>query len=345
MKLEIKRQFDLVYETLGLLNYAMQPLDKEEIIRQLDELGVSGEGFYKKYYRLIERYIKAFNQYRPECKKEHMDFFFGRKESEFFMLLNVLVAENRQWVRAAEIPGDQEIRGLTAFILQDNDQAVTGLADAKWPKLQDEKDMIDFLSAIEMDESLKWHLLEFFQKPKYWMEILLTMIRDNLPACEKALADMEKPLVPFMRDYEKCDDEYFSEIAGICAPGGVVYPTFIFGVSQQVFYSCCYQGIFIDALLKKGGFSSERKELLITRLKALGDKSKLDILCELKHSSKYNLELAEALKLSPSTMSHHMNVLFACGFVGAEKKDGHVCYYLRQDTVEECLEYIRELLI
>ena len=37
------------------------------------------------------------------------------------------------------------------------------------------------------------------------------------------------------------------------------------------------------------------KEEVIRQSKALADKSKLDILCSLKESSKYNLELAEAL--------------------------------------------------
>ena len=113
----------------------------------------------------------------------------------------------------------------------------------------------------------------------------------------------------------------------------------------MIFYTQVYCGVFTEFLLHKRGNFEERKPLLLTRLKALSDRSKLDILCHLKRSSKYNLELAESMHLSPSTMSHHMNVLFACEFVGVEKKDGRVYYVLKEDTVREFVDNISELLL
>ncbi|MCQ4636932.1 winged helix-turn-helix domain-containing protein [Anaerovorax odorimutans] len=344
MEFEIKYQFDPVFETLGLLYNCASPQDREEVIRQLNELGVDGEKFYKKYVRLIERYVKNFKKHMVPCQAEHSDFLFGGGE-EFFLLLAVLIAENQHWLESFESAGDEEIRNMTGFLLRDDEEKVTSLREAQCPQLPDEKELISFLSNLPAEEGLKWHLLEFMRRPKYWVSILLEMIRVNIPAYEKACSEMSKALEPFLRSYKQYDDRQFSELVGICAPGASVYPTLIAGMSQQVYYTKCYQGVFMEFLIKKGSGSDERKELVITRMKALSDRSKLDILCELKKSRKYNLELAEAMKLSPSTMSHHMNVLFACGFVGVEKKDGRIYYYLRQEAVEEYLDHIRQLLL
>ena len=80
-------------------------------------------------------------------------------------------------------------------------------------------------------------------------------------------------------------------------------------------------------------------------MKALSDKSKLDILCALKTSNKYNLELAEEMGLSPSTTSHHMTALLTCGFVMVEKKDGKVYYVLQRQEIEKFIAGLKRFLL
>lgn len=72
-------------------------------------------------------------------------------------------------------------------------------------------------------------------------------------------------------------------------------------------------------MLEKG--RNTRKHLL-SALKALGDGSKFEILQLLQISPRYNLEIAEELKLSAPTVSHHMSVLLENGLVDVEKKMG-----------------------
>lgn len=59
MKHQINDKFDPVFETAGLLYSCLQEEDKEEVIRELCELGLDGEKFYQKHFKLIERYIYA----------------------------------------------------------------------------------------------------------------------------------------------------------------------------------------------------------------------------------------------------------------------------------------------
>ncbi len=343
MELQIKYEFDPIFETMSLLYGSVQKREKETVIQQLCELGVDGEKFYKKYFRLIERYVQSFKKYM--VKKEHMDFFFRHEEESFFLLMAVILVEKREWLDSFEQVTDEELRSLAGFILQDDEASASVLEQGVGPKLNNEKEVIGFLAGLDEEDHTKWHLVQFMERPKYWLSMLMEMVTANIPAFEKAMLDLQKPLAPFLESYRHYEDQQFNQFTEVCAPGAKIYPSFAAGVSQVICYSYAYQGIFMEFLLKKGGSADQRKEMLITRTKALSDKSKLEILCQLKKSSKYNLELAEVMNLSASTMSHHMNVLFACGFVGVEKKDGRVYYVLQKQAVEEYVEDIRLLLL
>ncbi len=342
MDIQMKDRFDPVFETMGLLYGSVQDRSREKAVAQLCELGVDGEVFYKKYFRKILRYVERFHKYKT--KEKYMDFFFREEEPEFFLLMAVLLVENREWLDAAQIDED-EIRAKAAFILRDDQGYIGALEEAAGSELKNDKEVIRFLSGLKASPELKWHLLEFMQTPGYWMEQLIGIVKRNIPAYEKAEADMEKALAPVINHYRGQEEKHAQELAKICMPGAAVYPSFIGGIAQIIGYTQVYQGIFLDFLERKGGTEEEQKELLMARMKALGDRSKLDILCRLKEGCKYNLELAEALELSASTMSHHMNVLLACGLVGVEKKDARVYYVLREEAVKECITGIEQMFL
>ena len=81
--------------------------------------------------------------------------------------------------------------------------------------------------------------------------------------------------------------------------------------------------------------SRNNRKHLLPVLKALGDSSKFEILQSLLISPKYNLEIAEELKLSPPTVSHHMSVLLENGLVDVEKKEGKVYYTLSKEKLRK----------
>lgn len=339
----IKKELDPVYETWGLIYLAFQVPDKEEIIKELHELGVEAEKFYQKYIKLVERYTRSFKKYMNPVPE--MEFFCREGDEDvFFKIAAVLLVEHREWFESMSGVTDDELRGKIAFILNDENNKVLSLKNDDMPSFSGEKEVISYLMGLDCKDGIKWHLLELMEKPKYWVEILIKAVKSNIPAFEKALKDIEKPLEPLMKRFEKFEDEHFAKMTETFAPDSIIYPTLVSGSGQIIFYTHAYEGIFIEYLFKKGRGRDERKESLVLRAKALGDKSKLDILCALKQSSKYNLELAEALNLSASTMSHHMNALFTCGFVSVEKKDGRVYYCLQKETVREFIADLEQVL-
>ena len=174
---------------------------------------------------------------------------------------------------------------------------------------------------------------------------LFETIRLNMPAFERARASVAKPLEKQLKRLAKYENNGFLKLVNTCGDNPIVYPTLVFPMLQMVLYSYCYEGILNEELEKNESASISIKEEVIRQSKALADKSKLDILCSLKESSKYNLELAEALDLSPSTTSHHMSILMGSGLVTVQKKDGKVYYCLQEENIEKYIQSLKKLLL
>lgn len=77
--------------------------------------------------------------------------------------------------------------------------------------------------------------------------------------------------------------------------------------------------------------------------KALGDKSKFEILLYIKQKSAYGSEIAKHFSLTTATVSHHMNKLQQLGLVRAELKEGRLYYKTRNDRLREFFEDAKEL--
>lgn len=77
--------------------------------------------------------------------------------------------------------------------------------------------------------------------------------------------------------------------------------------------------------------------------KALGDKSKADILLFIKDKPAYGSEIAKQFSLTTATVSHHMNKLLQLRIIHAEMQDGKVYYQVRKDELAKMFEYCKRL--
>ncbi|MDU7026268.1 ArsR/SmtB family transcription factor [Robinsoniella peoriensis] len=344
MSMIMKNELDPVFETLGLLCSCYQSEEtRDETIKELNEIGIDGEAFYQKHFKILERYEKYFKDHY--VKTENEEFFFKDKDQEWILILIVSVTENKEWIQSLDGVTDKELRDTLMSIIIDDGVNSEELSRQKIPCIKNELDIIEFLEPLDMDEGKKWHLLKFLHRPRFWMEYLMEAIRKNIPVYEKALASVEKPLQTLLERYAAHKVERFDRLFTSFLSQAVVYPTLVAPAIQLILYSHGYQGLFLELLPRRGKSTDAAKDAVIMKLKALSDRSKLDILCILKESKKYNLELAGTMKLSASTMSHHMNVLFSCGLVNIEKKNGKVYYCLEEDAVMDLIGDLKQLLL
>lgn len=343
MSITIKKELDPVYEIMNLIYLTHHEDWKEEVIKALYKYGLEGQSFFEKHYKIVEKYLKVFKQYKITTSQEA--YFFNEENEDFLLLILTFAAEHRKYMNGNILPDAMELRSFLAFYMTDDDDCAA-LADlSDMPNLPDEKSMIEFLETADIKNSDKWYMLELLRTPDQWLEKIFDMINVNMPAFEKAVAAVSKPLSMLFEKSSAYHDSEFLKIADAYTEDIMVYTSLVTPLIQVVLYSCGYQGILNEHLDTNSLHRDNSKETLIRQMKCLADKSKLDILCELKKSSKYNLELSEALKLSPSTMSHHMGVLLSSGFVTVEKKEGRVYYCIQEKVIRRFLAGLEQLIL
>lgn len=341
---KVYSELDPVFETMSLLYHSYNfDEKKQEIKKALYELGIDGERFYSQHLKVYEKYVQSFM--RNKIPHSEDEFFFGEKDSNYFLVLLWLISENQEWiVSTPEGLTDQLINEQIIYICK----GIFG-DDTQVTSFETLEDIIQILENSELEENEKWRLLCFMQRPSRYVLNLIQRINANMQAYQKAVRDIDKPLKKLLEQYhlgiENRDDKRFYEIKNKISEGSNVYPSMIFPISQMMFEKSCYYGLLSDRLLKDTETSLHSKKLLLMRLKALSDASKIEILTSLKISPKYNLEIAREMGLTAATMSHHMNVLLNCGFVGVEKREGKVYYHLEKEGIKEMLKEIEQGLL
>ncbi len=339
MSTTIINQLDPLFETAGLL-YISKHLDKnkQETIKELNNLGMNGELFFQNNMMVFEKYVQVFK--RNSVTEPATDsFFFEDEDPDLLVMFMAVLLENRDWLSSMdkisdEIINKQLIQYLSEEFSVSPYQGEYGL-----------EDIFDFLGNCDLPESTKWKAMSFIRQPIKWMSELIKAINSNSEAYKKAVESVEKPLNKFLKKYSENKDEQFEKMVSSVSNISTIQPTLVFPISQLLFNSYGYYGLLSAAVFKNQKISGDLDDKFLIRLKALSDRSKLEILKSLKISPKYNLEIAESLGLTAATMSYHMGVLLTCGFVGIEKKDGKVYYHLEHENINKLIRDLDKLLL
>lgn len=341
--IEIKDDLDPILETLGLLYTArhVEALEKEGI-NALDELGGDGEKIYQNEFVVYRRYVDVF----VENKKtnEYDDFFFGENDADFVaMIVTVLIEKQYLFSSFADITSDEINKEIILSYAERYEEEIN------IDEISNYEDILGFLMRSKLTDGVKWKLANLMRDSKKYYQGLVNLVDDNIIAFEKARDYVEEELRDYLAVFrasmkKERHKQYFDLIKGFPMIKSIS-PTLVFPVTQMVYKEYSYYGLLNESVLQIGNDKESEKEALLMKFKALGDSSKFEILLSLKDSPKYNLEMAEKLGLSASTMSHHMNALLVCGLVGVTKKSGKVYYHIEKNGLEKLKEGINYFFI
>jgi len=325
-------QLNAHFETMALL--CLCPWGEEgknELISEIDKLGIDGKVFYNRNYRLVEQYYHAFEKHRITSTGAA---FMHEMEDSLFAVCTSVFMQNPDWFSNIDKISDDAAQSAVRETLMSEYGDSGG-------------DLITTLDALELTDRAKWQLIVFHQRAGQQMRLIASAVAENLPAFEKAYAKIESGLSTLLQHFKQGlaqpQKTGFMRLPEQINPDTVIIPTMALPVSLMLIKDTGYYGL-LSYKLSAGGAELTKDELLMGS-KALSEKSKVEILLCLKESSRYNLEIADLIGLTPATVSHHMTVLLASGFVELEKKDGKVYYRLAVDGLKRYLAGVKHLLL
>lgn len=335
--IQIKQQLNPVFETYSLLYLAHQ---KEHYFNMLENslntLGLQGhEITNSKTFDILHTYIDTFAKHRV-APKESTLFYKSKDERAFFIILDfVSDIEN---VMASSDPSLSHLS--ESYVIK---KLIPWFARISTTN-HEEKENPDFDTFLEyvmdsaIEDSAKWAFVSLAKNPEVFFKNVILSIQENRVAFEKAVQhikpELDLLLQEFVSHLEEKKEECLFKRLGISSDSDLtIYPT-LSVCGSLMRYHHLYYGLFYDKFLTGNDIHSNYKNDLLVKTKALSDKSKLDILLSLRERPMYSLELAEAMSLSPSTTSHHMNLLVTSGLVTIKKHGGKSYYHINEEGIQ-----------
>lgn len=339
MAVTVIKKLNPYFEIMGLLYDSVRPeaMEEETWKKSARNRGLNPEEITRKIGPVTRKYQGAFQKYRTGRDMEGFDFFFLHEEPEFVLFFQSICGEHPEWF-AGELKEEQKGEIQLAFLQELSEEE-------KILELPSLEEMIRILERAGYSGDLGWKFLLFLRSPVEKLQNLSHILKANFGAFEKAEKAVEKQLEKLVADFEKgMEKEYL--IAKI-SEDATVFPTLVCPgaevISSNPENTTAYIGLFVKDIYKMMEKSRNNRKHLIPVLKALSDSSKFEILQSLLIAPKYNLEIAEELKLSPPTVSHHMSVLLENGLVDVEKREGKVYYTLSKKRLREVVGELEKI--
>ncbi|NFU74887.1 winged helix-turn-helix transcriptional regulator [Clostridium botulinum] len=343
MKIEILDKLDPICEIFGLI-YISHDYEKfiDALKKELNNNGVNGELFLKKNFKTIDKYIKTFDKYKVINENELM--FFDEDDESIFMLIAFVLINNKELIYSLDNITDDQFKSIILDVyneISEEERTIDSISTLN--------NTIEFLKELDLKENTKWKLMIILNEPKKYYKSLIKIIEDNKIAYNQACKAIEKPLSKLISNYikyvnsDKC--EVLNNIIKNNDSNIIIIPTLTFGTSLFEFKNTYFMGLLYEIICKEYIYSMGNKGELVLKLKALSDKSKLEIISLLKAGTKYSLEIAEALKLTPATVSYHMGSLLECSMVVVEKKQGKVYYHLNKIGLKNFIDELNNTLL
>lgn len=331
--MQIETQLDPILEIGGLLLFGADA-DKttEIVIETLDNVAISGKLFFEKHLSGYKEYLRSFTRHRTHIDDE---ITFSLDDLEFHSLAASPIICNQDFIYNTDKMTDEELRHLIVKCYNETYETEYKLtAEANFDSY------FDFVSKTTVSESTKWQLIALLQEPKPFYKRYSEMIRNAIPAFEQARRECS--------GYVDRGLKYFSETADQLKLTGdyqKIIPMVSNPVSLYMMDNIQYCGVYWNAVVGIVDTNKPDSQQMAAALKALTDKSRLEILSLLKRRPMYSLELAEKLALSPATISHHMNVLIVQNLVTVEKQGGRGYYHLNHDTITAIVRQMEKSLL
>lgn len=246
-----------------------------------------------------------------------------------------------------------------------NDEAVQALLCQKLSEHLDLEPMqtsvTGILEALDQDGSYsaqaKWHVAMLLQLGKKKLVPFLEEMQRQQSVVEALYATYHPEIAAFVRKLEEWnqDASFLKKDIGIeldeREQWNVIPSLFRFNsISMHqtlVAPRACqlYFGWKIVSLMALAKAGEDEAALLLPQLKAIADRSKLELLHLLSTQRMYGSQLAEKMQLSGATISYHMNQLVLAKLVVIQKVENRIYYEANGEQIQFLLAHLERFLL
>lgn len=213
-------------------------------------------------------------------------------------------------------------------------------------------ELIQFLMKNGCTEDVKWVCTALYYSMDEYLEELDVILRKATGLFLEHLPDVTglcRQTAAYTKEQIGDDPSRVFHNLNIATPPETVtvYPCLMdfHGLRWDFADSRIYFGVYYEALTNLIQKYSDQSASLVSRLKSIGDKSRLEILRSLKAGECNGQDISEKLGLAPATISHHMNLLTNEGFVTTTKRGTSTYYTLNPPALRRFLQELDHCLL
>ena len=358
---------DLMLEAMAYLGMMAGDMALDAILGRLEGLYAGGGDVSRLKARMepVRSLANRLGQHLAPDAKELERFFrpfsIGQGNLSQMLILSFYEPAISNWPDQVE-----NIRGKFTEFASDPSASLQQLSigrlfdDSNAESKEDVRPLAEQLEETGLSDGEKWQLLRAIQDTRPYLDQLTAIL---MPV--KALIEENVSLVqPVLEDFVRRWQAYFEQVSfeaflaeniGIEA-GNLngftlhIYPS-IFDCGSIVLSMeaeakaiymqigvCLQEGMSVKTLPMES-------YLLLEGLKALSDKSKLNILSHIRDKRSYGQALARETGLSTATISHHMSALINCGFIRMERVENRIYYQMDKDNLRMFLQKLALYLL
>lgn len=314
----------------------------------------------EKLENMMDDIVSIYNYVvsRLDIPKDKLDFYFSSENPEVPTICELvmlpLIYENDEFNKENIFSQneDERLKNViqTMFYAFDYDAEIEDFSYV---------DYINHINNLDVDTDMKYkYVLMCCNINNYFNEII-RLIDETVVLLKEKTVDLQHIANEFeiniKLDIEKYGDNFFKKYEiqiditkDIVIRPSIMAPNYLMMKPYGLYDEKCLQvnmGICVKTIneLKKEYFISDERTISI--LKAMGDKSKFDILKSIKEKEMYGAEIAKMLNITTATVSHHMSNLYNLSLVNIVTNNNKVNYTLNKESIRELLILLERIFL
>ena len=309
--------------------------------------------------------IYGFVSSNMDVPKDKLEFYFSYGEDEapsigYLLMSFTLFTDDENTINEFMQLSTSEKLKQYLYLLKENTDY--GLADVDYSNFND-KYYINYINDSSLDTSTKLkYVLLYYNLEEYLKEIfvIVNKVVDILKQKQDLLQSLADEYQRVMsKEVEKYGDKILENydikvvkdkdlvIKPLIIKSNTLMlkPRFIKPNNENKNYRNAYIGIHVKELFELINIYFINDEKIISTLKALGDKSKFDILKSIKDTQMYGVEIAKKLNITTATVSHHMSNLYNLSLINFVSDNNKMNYMLNKQAIKELITALENIFL